>query len=419
MSKERYDTGKKPRINVAECNGDLVIRGWREPEALVRGDDCDVDQTDDGLKITSNGRLRLLVPTDTTLSLNQVRGDVVVKDVAGEVEIHDVTGDAILVGLNDVRVDTVHNDLSAKRIEGTTRVDVVHGDVVARNVGGMLLDTAHGDLSASFVDGAVQLGQIMGDISLRGVTGDVAITKGHRDANLRGIGGRATVTDIRGDIRLRGGLTQGKHSFAASGDIILRWPEGELIDLAATASKIVNKLEFDEVTESKESLTGTMVGAQTHLTLDAKGQIVLKGIRVVDEKWEWEQAGEGEFDFAVDMESLGERISKQVNEHIARITTDLEDRFGPEFSQKMAEKIAKKAEWAATKAERAAEQAMRRAERSMRRSGRQVTRRARPTPATPPEKRTTSEEQLKILKMVEQGIITTEEASMLLEALEH
>ncbi|MBE2200741.1 MAG: hypothetical protein IAE79_19165, partial [Anaerolinea sp.] len=42
----------------------------------------------------------------------------------------------------------------------------------------------------------------------------------------------------------------------------------------------------------------------------------------------------------------------------------------------------------------------------------------RPGPPPPPAKKASTEEQLKILKMVEQGIISPEEANMLLEALE-
>ena len=67
------------------------------------------------------------------------------------------------------------------------------------------------------------------------------------------------------------------------------------------------------------------------------------------------------------------------------------------------------------KAEKAAERARQRAERQQR-YGVRVSRTAAPTPE--PKQKASSEEQLKILKMVEQGIISPNEAATLLEALE-
>jgi hypothetical protein len=264
----------------------------------------------------------------------------------------------------------------------------------------------------------------MGDISLTNVSGDVTVVQGSRDANLRGLGGQLKMADIAGDIRLHGGLAEGKHNCTAAGDIVFRWPADTPISLTAEAAHIVNRLEFDEVIESEGSLTGNISESRTFVSLTAKGRIVLKPIQVIDEKWDWERVGDMDFgfdpsDFNEELAGLGERISMQVNEQIARVTADLEGRFGPEFSQKMAEKISRQAERAAAKAERAAEKAMRRAERSMRRS-RWRSQRERPqrSSAAGSKRKATSEEQLKILKMVEKGIITTDEASTLLEALE-
>jgi hypothetical protein len=110
----------------------------------------------------------------------------------------------------------------------------------------------------------------------------------------------------------------------------------------------------------------------------------------------------------MDMGAIGARLEAEVNNHIARVTRDL----GANFGQRLAEQLAQKAEKAAERAERATE-------RARRRSGEA---RGRPTgfdftapPAAP--KPASMEEQLKILKMVETGKITPEEASMLLEAL--
>jgi len=417
MAKDRFDTGKAPIIHVTECRGELVIRGWSDAELLIRGEDYQAKESDVGLTIESNSRMSLMVPTRSSLTLSRVEGDLVVKNVSGKIETKDVAGDAIFLGTGDVRLDNLHGDLSAKRISGSVSVGTVHGDGLVRTADDLNIGTVHGDLSARYLNGLAQVGDVMGDLSLRNVAGDVTVKKVHRDANLLELGGKTTFSDVRGDIRLSGRLGQAKHSFTASGDIIMRWPSDAPLSLEASGSTISNKLSFDQVNQTNGTLAGRIGDGSIVVSLSANGRIILKDIQVAEERWDWDQSAEPGVDISIDLEGLGERISMQVNEHIARITTDLERKFGPEYSQKIAEKVAKKAEWAAAKAERAADAAIRRAERGIRRSARRTAAR-RPDPVAPARKRATSEEQLKILKMVEQGIITVEEAGTLLEALE-
>lgn len=137
---------------------------------------------------------------------------------------------------------------------------------------------------------------------------------------------------------------------------------------------------------------------------------------MVNARWE----DDSEFAFGFDFADLGEQITNQVNEGIARFASHIETRFGPDFGEKVAQKAARKAEEAARKAERAAERAQQRAERQAeRQSMRQTGSYGRPSaPPPPPRPRASADEQIKILKMVEQGIISPDEAATLLEAIE-
>lgn len=114
-----------------------------------------------------------------------------------------------------------------------------------------------------------------------------------------------------------------------------------------------------------------------------------------------------EFDFGVEMAGMAARIEAEVTNHLSRVTRDIETRFGPNFGRDFAEKMARKSE-------RAAERARRRSEPRGRAAGYDFA-----TTQTPSASKSAStEEQLKILKMVETGKISPEEASMLLEAIE-
>ncbi len=416
MKTERVETGKAPLIEIDVCRSDLVIRGWDELAVLIKGDDYQVVESDAGLTFNSNSGLRLMVPSGSQVHVKRASGDLVIKNVEGDVSLDEASGDTVLVGLGAVKVGNVHGDLSAKRASGSVEVASVHGDVAVREVAGLALGEAYGDFSARVVSGDAQLGEVMGDVSLREVTGDVILKQGLGDVDLGDLGGVVSVSDVRGDISVRGSFGSGEHYFKADGDIVLRWPSDAPIELSVTAASISNRIEFHELTESKTELNGKIEGGSTKVTLNARGQVVVKDFRGAEDKWEWDQAEGRDFGLGFDFSGLGERISKQVNQQIAGITRDLERKFGPEYSQKIAEKISQKAEQAAVKAERAAERAMRRAERSARRTGHSSPPRRR-APSPPPAKKVSTEEQLKILKMVEQGKITTDEASVLLEAL--
>jgi DUF4097 and DUF4098 domain-containing protein YvlB len=411
MNQEKIFTGKAPHISIADCNGDLVVRTWAETAVSLKGESFEVNQDDDKISISSQRSLQLTVPVLSSLSVSYVNGDVAIKLLEGDVDLVEVNGDAILRGANNVHIQTLNSDLSAKNLDGTLTIDMINGDASLRNIGGLTVQTIQGDLAVRNVTGDVQLHQAQGDVSLRTVNGDVTIENGQRDLNLRNLGGLANVQGIQGDIRLYGGLSQGDHTFAAERDIIVRWPLDAPLNLTATAPSIKNRLSLEKETEMENTLIGRLGDGETNVSLTANGRILLKETEIVNQKWQDNDAFDAEFDF--DFANFGSQITQQINEQVSQISQKLENTLGPEFTQRMAAKITQKVERATAKAEQAAERARQRAERQQYRQ-----RGPRTTGSTEPKQSVSSEEQLKILKMVEQGIISPSDAATLLEAME-
>ncbi len=427
MGQERIELGKMPQLTV-ECHGSLVVRGEAETAVLIKGSEYETHQDENGLSITGHSDLKLTVPHETAVAVRFIGGDLVVKHVHGDVSLSEVGGDVVLSGLSNVKLQSVHGDLTVRQLDGSLSADVVFGDAACHQMGSLSLTAVHGDLSARHLSGSVTLGQLYGDANLEFIEGDVTLQQGHRDVNVRQVGGLLQIQQAYGDIRLRGGLPNGEHFCRASGDIVVRWPIDAPINVDATAPAIKNSLPLEEVNQSDTNLTGHIGAEKTHLKLVADGRILLKEGRPTQDDWE-PMDQEFAFNFGFDMNNLGERISREVEAHVTRLTASLQSQFGPDFAQDMAERITRQAEKAAAKAERAAEraaaQAQRQAERHARRHGPPPPRPPRPpqpgwTPQPPkaPRAKATAEEQLKILKMVEQGIITPEEANTLLEAIE-
>jgi hypothetical protein len=246
------------------------------------------------------------------------------------------------------------------------------------------------------------------------------------------------VERVQGDLRIVGPLGEGKHTFKAAGSLKLYWPAGTALNLEATSPSIANRLPLEEVVQDGNTLSGRIGDGNTSLTLQAQGDIELKEL-VSDHSWGTKFGGDDhdfDFNFDFDFEGIGERIRAEMDSHVTRITADLEQRFGPDFAQRIAEKVSREAERAAERAEREAERAAARAERAAERAQREAERHAErwarnsqrhgfrftppipPTPPTPPVREVSAEEQLKILRMVENGTISPEEANMLLKALE-
>lgn len=408
MTKQSFETGETPQVQIVRCEGDLIIRSWTEPRVAVRGD-AEVEEEKGGLRISTDNDLRLQLPEGSAVSVTRVAGDLVLKHLNGDVHVEEAHGDVVLANLASAKLGTIHGDLVLKHSAGPVGIEMVDGDVVVRHINGDFhLRSARGDVAARHINGTVSLGEAAGDLELMSISGDVKVGQCQRDANLRDIGGLCNVPQVQGDVRLVGSLRDGKHSLGAEGDIVLRWPKESPLMLEARAPQIKNRLSLEDMVEEEGLLAGRIGSGDANLMLKAGGQIVLKEAQIVSEAWESDE--ENGFVFGFNLAGLGARIRSEVEQHVKRVSADLEKQFGPDFEETIKENVARRAEKAAARAERAAKRAQRRE---------YYAPPPPPPPGPPPSSRGPSpSEQLKILKMVEQGTITPEEASTLLEALE-
>lgn len=412
MSEERFELGKMPQINVTACHGDLVIRSWAEPVVLVKGSEVETETGEDELTLSSLGSLKLIVPADSNLSLEKVDGDLVVKNVNGRLHIGEVSGDAVLADASSLKIGTAHGDLIVKQISNDVNSESIFGDAVFRHLGSLALDKVYGDTSVTHIDGTVTINEVMGDFSLRHIGGDIAISRVHRDAAISHLSGKTEINQVEGDLQIEAPIGAG--TFKANGDIELRWTANEAIDLVANGAEITSKIAFDKVVEGDGSITAVHGKDGPEIILNAQGDIMIKDKKAQNNSW-----GDFNLDFDFDFGSFGE----QINEHMTQFASTMEEKFGPAFSQNIAEKFAHQAEAAAAKAEKAAQRAARRAEKQAKRHARQHEQHGRSSraaaPPSPPRQTASKEEQLKILGMVEKGIISPEEANTLLKALEN
>ncbi|MGB3713554.1 MAG: hypothetical protein WA996_03905 [Candidatus Promineifilaceae bacterium] len=419
MGKDRYETGKAPVINI-RCKRDLRVRGWTESAMLINGQSYTTEENEKEYLIDSESDLSIMVPVASVVRIETSAADLAIKNLEGDLAIGDVGGDASLLNLASVSANKISGDMYVKNLNGSFRAGDISGDCVLRNVFDVKLGTVNGDCAARNVNGAMEVQAVMGDFSLRTINGDVTIDKGHRDVNLRNIGGVVTSLAIRGDVRLRGGLALGKHRISADGDIVILWPPEIPVVVEANASQIKNKLPLVDIAEGDNNLSGRIGEDGAVLILNAKGRIILKELSTAKDPWDQTANGDYTVDLGFDLADLGEQISDEINAHMTAWSLRMENEFGPKFTAK----IEKKAQEVAAKAERAATRAVRRAEKASSQArwgaGPNVDRSKTAQNTTgKQEQKATQEEQLKILRMVEKGIISPDEAGTLLDALEN
>ena len=413
MEKEKRKTSGKGWIDVGEsgsitvsCNGNLVVKA--DAGATVRFSGANVSEASKENRIHSDGNLSVKVPLGVAVILERVSGNATVKGVTSTISASgDVSGNLTIKSSdNSVSIQSVYGNLVAKDVGGKVTVaGTISGNAQARNVGGFVATAIHGDLSARNMAGEVSAETVHGNVTVRQVTGNVTLKDVMGDCSVRDLSGTTDIT-CRDDIRIRGPLSVGKHTFNAGSTIDLYYPDGASLTLTATAPNIRHDLSFNTLTEKDGVLSAQTGSDGPMVTLTAADRI---RIRPMGESGsDWDVYADIDFDFS-EFGDIGERISAEINARMGDFTAQI----GPEFSAK-AEQALRKAQAAIERTVEKMESEMSRAESRAYRSPR-PSRSPRAAPSEP--KPDTTEAQLKILKMLEEGTISVEEANKLLAAI--
>jgi len=390
MFEQTFETSATPHVTVTECLGNLVVRGSEERRITLRlrgeADDALLERKGESFTLVARADCLLTCPPATTLTADGVQGNLKVEEVEGPVTINTVHGNVYLRGVGPTALEQVFGNLRARQVVGDLRVQTTRGNARVRQV-----------------EGSLSLSQVGGNLVTAGLQGGLAVEQ------------------VRGNVRLGPPFSPGlTYRLSANGNLALRVPASASLRLALRAGDRVRSRIPDLVLEKADGETRGVLGAgEASLEARVSGNVSLRPLEPE------EGLVEGlPLDFMADLEGLGAQIEARIAEEMAEMEVRLEKSLGrigdPELRQRVkreAERALRKAEQAAgqtrRKAEREAERARLRAERAERRWQRASGRRPRPRrePAT-------DEERMRVLRLVEEGKITPEQAADLLAALE-
>jgi hypothetical protein len=427
MFEQTIETSGTPQITITKCAKSLLVQGRDDARVTTRVDgeakDLTLEQAGETLTLSASEDCEIACPIDTTLTVQVCHGNAKVDGVAGAIAMETVHGNLTLKDVGPTEFARVDGNLYVRDVGGTLRGKAVGGNAHVRDVEGeCVLGKVNGNLHARDVDGDFQNDVVGGNAHLDDVRGQCAVKKVGGNLTFDEVQGGVTAEQVGGNARVKPPFAPGAtYRVSAGGSLDVHVPDDANLSLALRAGGGVRSKIADLTLErANGEMRGVLGDGAASLEARAGGSITLRGRGAA-----YGTPGEFEFnmDFLDDLEDIGPMIETRVGEAMAELQVRLEQGLGQIDSDKLRFKIERAAEKTARAAEKAAEEVRRaaereaqkarmRAERSQRRweraSGQKS--RARPEPVS-------EEEQLRVLRMVETGKITPEQAADLLEAM--
>ncbi len=380
MASERLRVGEAPQIMI-EGNGPLNARG-REPGEirLTSSGGSMLAPTEEGILAHYEGDATLRVPPDSTLFISQVNGPCRLRDISGAIQIEQVNGPLNGRELNTLLAGQINGPLTLREIDG--EIGIEHAATT---------------LSMREVTGRVFCQRADGEVTVRDVSADMRF-----ELIEGGFGLRST---LREGQQIRLGQVNGPLKIKINGQ------GGARIDLPA-AVEVRSELTTEPGDEGRQVVVvGDAVG---YIRVEqAKGPVLIN------------HYSDGADEFVFDASFIAEidTMADQVDEQLKAVQMEIEAglnhvRAHANFSTDLSERIRRRVEREMESAQRRIEAAQRATSRAARHAagsvrvnvGHAAQQDAQGEPVS-------EEERLAILKMLEDGKITVDEAQKLLAAL--
>jgi hypothetical protein len=269
---------------------------------------------------------------------------------------------------------------------GDLEAETVAGDVRISNASAVRLNRIHGDLWAERLAGALQVDRLSGDARLSEIGGPVNLRAAHGDLRAIGLAGGLAAPQIQGDAILQGPFSTSEgYTLQADGDISLSLSADADARLAVRAGgRIRSDVQLTPSADGAPTFTAAIGHGSGRISLTSAGDIRIAQVGTSAARSATDVRGPATPE---DLRTLGDRIRQQVTASLAAAGITVEGGGG--WSHGF----------------------------HGHRHGRPIPPTPPRPPAPPPAPKSAPEEELRILKMVEDGTITAVQAEMLLKAL--
>jgi len=273
-----------------------------------------------------------------------------------------------------------------------------------------------GNLKVEGMQGPAAIGATYGNVDLRGV-GSAALEQVFGNLSARQVAGSLEAERVQGNIRLGPPFSPGAtYRLSADSNLTVRLPADASLRLALRAGgKVRSSVPGLTLEETEGETRGVLGAGEASLEAQIGGNVYLRPL----------EPEEGPaFDFAAGLEGLGAQIEAHIAEAMAKAATRLEESLSHIDDRVIRQRVERATEKALGKAGQAAGQARRKVEHEMEKARLRAERaerrwrRASGQRSRPREELVSDEERLRVLRLVEEGKISPEQAADLLTAME-
>ena len=424
-------------VTLGQIHGNAQLGG-------VRGQ-ITIQQVHGNLSGEELGTVRL-GRVDGDFSARAFAGPLVVGHVGGNLNAREISG--------NVQVEHCGGNCVVREIEGQITLGRVRGNVSASEANELAVESVSGNLLVKVLNGTIRATKVGGNVSVIETLGDLSVEWAGGDLRVRELMG-GLQAKVGGTARLNlSELTIPFVTVQAGGDVRCRVPlaVNAKLDLRAGDEIILRNLPMPDEWNARQ-VQYTLGDGEGALELQAGGRIKLiggEGEEVYpDMDMDFEFQFQGDFNERATV--LVQQVADQVEAQVEAFTRQMNERLAQlDNGDAIAAKVQLKVQSAMRQAEEKIAEAMRRAERAgERQAERQAARDARqrvrvdvmppmppvppmrpmpgmgvphmappPPPASKPKRNPASaEERMMVLRMVEEGKISVEQAEKLLSAM--
>ena len=435
MEKLRFQTGQRLELQLRYAGGDAAIKGWEEAmvEVTLDGslDQCTAEQRGDTLTIESHVPVSISVPAEAVIHVGRVSGDFLLQHLDGEVSVEEASGDVSWQsGKAALSLQEVHGRIAVDHLDGPLSVGQAHADVLLTRVLSANLSVVHGGVHARGM-GELRAGSVSGDVQASGISGPVVLEEGRGDFSGKDLAGGMDLRRVRGDLSLKTPLTPGMaYRAQTDGSIVARFPE----DASARFSLQAKGSISAQLPQVEKQEAGVVIGqagnGEAEVDLRANGDLSVRLRHQVESP----EAERTDAEMGARWGTLAAQIEAEIAQHMGKMDIDAVTRRAIDKATRKAEEEVRHAErrWekearrVEERARRASERAVRAADKAQARMGRQAHRwglsfsagASSPANAGARAAHVSEDDQLSVLKMLQEGRISVEQAENLLKALE-
>lgn len=369
MVVKRLSLGESPHLEINRCDGNLDVRGLPRRDVAL-------ESSTPSFQVTA---------AEETAVVGKLEGDCAIR----------------MPEQGHLRIGSVGGQLKIKGVQGTTVVEAIGGDCIVRHFGSLTVGHIDGNIHARHAGVAIALGTVGGNATLRDIDVPITITQVGGNFWGRNLPAGLQIEQVDGEIALHTDFAAGSLlQLAASGSMLFRVPSSANVRFRIPRQTTVQVDEgLQMFTEGEQKIIVMGMGA-AEVCVTAAASVRVRS----DETYDMD--GECTFAFDGGIDAYMTDVSAKIDAQMSQIETRLNDLPGH-----VRTRVERKLEAAQRKVESALRDAEKAGERSHYRYSSQIV--------YPPIREPISEEErLTILRMLEKGTISVQEAENLLATLE-